>query len=123
MILSNQLSTPHMSWTYVMSEVHELTDEVKQLNFPGIADELCDVYTCSMCAIWVSTGVPMPILWMRTYHKWVKRVDFFTRYLNRAGLEFKMEYLRYGGNYLKAHKRRKVFEMARDDQLGDQITK
>lgn len=118
MIWSNQLPTTAMSWTDVMSEIYELIDEVKHLNFAGIVEELCDIHTCLMCAIDMATGVPMPIFWMKTYYKWVKRVYFFRSYLNKAGLEFKIEYLRYGSNYLKAHKRRKVFELARDDQLG-----
>lgn len=119
MIFSSQLPTVGLEWWYVMGEVRELVDEVKQLNFVGIVDELCDVYTCSMCAIGTSCGIPMPIFWMRTWNRWARRVDFFKWYLSEIGLEFKMEYLRYGSNYERAHKRRKVFELARDDQLKE----
>ena len=117
MIFSNEVSATGLNWKYVMGEVQELIEEVKQLNFAGVIDELCDIYTCSMCAVTTSTSIPMPIFWMRTANKWIERVAFFEHYLNEIGLEFKVEYLRYGNNYERAYKRRKVFELARDDQL------
>ena len=117
MIFTNEVPATGLDWRYVLGEIRELLVEVKKLNVRGILDELCDVYTCSMCAIETSTGIPMPIFWMKSANGWVDRMNFFREYLNRAGLEFKVEYLRYGANYKKAEKRRKVVELAIEDQL------
>ena len=106
-----------MTWSYVLGEILELVEEVLALSPTGIRDELCDVYTCTMCAIERSTGVPMPILWTRTYYGWLKRVDFWKTYLASVGLEYKVEYLCNGSNYMKAYKRRMVVELAMKDQL------
>ncbi len=118
MIFTNQTPSTNLDWKYVLGEVQELIKEVIKINLPGIRNELCDVYTCIMCAIETSTGIPMPIFWMRSANEWNSRMEFFRRYLNEIGLEFKIEYLCYGANYNKAHKRRKVFELARDDQFN-----
>lgn len=117
MIFTNDTPATGLDWKYVLGEVSELIKEIKKLNLKGIRNELCDVYTCAMCAIETSTGIPMPIYWMRSANEWYKRLAFFTLYLNKIGLEFKVEYMRYGGNYKKVEKRMKVVELAIKDQL------
>ena len=117
MIFTNQVPATKLNWKYVLGEIQELKKEIINMNIKGIRNELCDVYTCSMCAIETSTGIPMPIFWMRSANVYNQRVKFFETYLNRIGLKFKIKYLRYGGNYKKAEKRRKVFELAVNDQL------
>lgn len=117
MIFTNETPATKLTWTYVLGEVRELIDEIKNLNLIGIRNELCDVYTCAMCAIETSTGIPMPIFWMRSANGWYKRLEFFKLYFNKIGLEFKVEYVRYGSNYKNAEKRRKAIELAIEDQI------
>ena len=117
MIFTNQTPATNLDWLYVWGEVKELWQEICRFNLKGIRNELCDVYTCAMCAIETSTGIPMPIFWMRSANAWEERMSFFKWYLEEVGLEFKVEYLRFGANYNKAHKRRKVFDLAVEDQI------
>ncbi|MFW9871480.1 MAG: MazG nucleotide pyrophosphohydrolase domain-containing protein [Candidatus Thorarchaeota archaeon] len=114
---TNEFPTTKLSFGYTLGEVKELIEEIKKLNIKGIVSELCDVYTCSMCAIETYFGIPMPIIWNKSADKWNERVDFFTWYLSEVGLEFKIEYLRFGGNYKRKEKRRKVIELAIEDQI------
>ena len=117
MMLTTDTPTTGMTWKYVFGEIQELVEEIKHMNIVGIVNELCDVYTTGMCAITTSTGIPVPIFWMRSANGWIERMEFFRIYLNRIGLEFKTEYLRYGANYKKQWKRKKVVELAINDQL------
>jgi len=117
MILTTSVPSTNLDWKYVWGEIQELIVEIKRLNPIGIIDELSDVYTCSMCAITTSTNIPVPIFWMRSAAKWEDRIRFFKCYLNTIGLEYKVEYLRYGANYKRAYKRRKVVDLAIEDQL------
>jgi len=117
MIYTTDVPATNLDWKYTYGEVKELIQEIKRFNLKGIRNELCDVYTCAMCAITTTTGIRMPIYWMRSANGWNDRLNFFQKYLNEIGLEFKVEYLRYGANYKKAHKRRKVFELAVIDQI------
>jgi hypothetical protein len=117
MIFTTDVPATNLDWKYTFGEVKELWVEIKRCNLIGIINEMCDVYTCAMCAITTSTGIKMPIFWMRSANGWNERLDFFRWYLDEIGLEFKVEYLRFGANYKKAHKRRKVFELAVNDQI------
>jgi len=118
MLWTAQLPATGMSWSYVAGEVRELYEEIRKRSLDGVVSELCDVYTCTMCAIETSTGLTMPVVWEKTARGWFARVDFWRRWLSAFGLEFKVEYLRYGGNYLKQDKRRMVLRLAVEDQLG-----
>jgi hypothetical protein len=106
-----------VSYKWVWSEILELIEEIKTINLKGIRNELCDVYTCMMYAIEYHTGIPMPLFWLRSAIGWKKRVTFWELYLAKIGLEFKLEYMKYGSNYLRPEKRRKVFELAVKDQI------
>lgn len=106
-----------MDWKYVYGEFLELLEEIRKLNWIGIVDELCDVYTCLMCVLETYTGIPMPIFWMRSADRWTQRLEFWMKYFDLLGLEFKVEYMREGSNYMKAEKRRRVVELAVEDQL------
>jgi hypothetical protein len=117
MVLTNQVPVTNMTWDYVWGEVKELFIEIKRFNIKGILEELCDVYTCGMCALTRSTGKTFPIFWMTTVNKYYKRVDFFKWYFSEIGLEYKLKYLRNGANYNKEWKRRKAVELAIEDQL------
>jgi len=117
MMLTTDTPTTDLTWKYVLGEIKELVEEIEQMNPEGIVNELCDVYTGAMCAITTSTGIPIPIFWMRSANEWFKRMEFFRIYLNRIGLEFKIEYLQYGANYEREWKRKKVVELAINDQL------
>ena len=117
MIFTDDLPATGLNWKYVWSEILELIEAMRNSNLHGIRNELCDVYTCSMCAITTTTGMPMPILWTRSANGWVKRIEFWKRYLTEIGLEYKLEYVRYGSNYKKAHKRRRVAMLAIEDQI------
>ena len=114
---TNQFPTTKLTFKYTLGEVKEVIEEIKSFNIKGIISEICDVYTCLMCAIETHFGIPMPIFWKTSADKWDERFDFFTNYLKQVGLEFKVEYLRFGGNYLKKEKRRKVVELAIEDQI------
>jgi hypothetical protein len=110
--------TTDLSWRYVLGEIQELWEEAINLNFKGMVNEFCDVYTGAMCAITTHTGINVPIFWMRSADGWMERMEFFRKYLTEIGLEFKVEYLRYGANYEREWKRRKVVELAVKDQLN-----
>jgi len=114
---TNQFPTTKITFKYTLGEVVELFEEIKVLNIEGIIAETCDVYTCLMCAIETHFGVPMPIFWKKSAIKYNERVDFFQKYFDQIGLEFKIEYLRFGGNYLKKEKRQRVVELAIEDQI------
>jgi hypothetical protein len=116
-VWTNEFPTTKLDFKYTLGEVKELIEEIKAHNLKGIISELCDVYTCGMCAIETHFRIPMPIIWHMAADKWNERVSFFQWYLSEIGLEFKIEYLRYGGNYEKKEKRRKVVELAIEDQL------
>jgi len=118
---TNEFPTTKLTFKYTLGEVKELVEEIKARNMKGIISELCDVYTCSMCAIETHFRIPMPIIWHMAADKWNERVGFFQNYLAQVGLEFKIEYLRYGGNYLKKEKRRKVVELAIEDQIWNHV--
>lgn len=111
---SSGLVNFHWVWT----EVVEFFEEVKAVNFKGMRNELCDIYTCTMYAIEYHTGIPMPIFWLRSAIGWKKRVEFWEIYLGEFGLKFKLEYMKYGSNYERPEKRRKVLELAMEDQHG-----
>lgn len=117
MIFTDELPTTKLDWKYVWGEVLELIEEIKRCNPHGIIDELCDVYTCSMCAIETSTGIAMPLLWKRTVYNWLERLEFWKKYFECVGLEFKVEYIRNGANYHRRHKRRMAINLAIQDQL------
>jgi hypothetical protein len=116
-IFTNEFPVTKVTFRYTLGEVSEFLDEVKNCNVEGIISELCDVYTCLMCAIDTHFKIPMPIIWHKSADEWMKRIEFFKSYLSQVGLEFKSEYLRYGGNYLKKEKRKKVIELAIKDQI------
>ena len=101
---TNKFPTTKLTFKYTLGEVKELIEEIKILNIEGMISELSDVYTCLMCAIETHFGIPMPIIWHRSADKWNERVKFYQSYFDQIGLEFKIEYLRYGGNYLKKEK-------------------
>lgn len=117
MIFTNEVPSTNMDWRYVWGEFKELLTEIKKLNLKGIRDESCDVYTCIMCALETYTGIPMPIFWMRSANAWIERVKWWENYFEQIGLDFKVEYLRYGANYKKAEKRRVIVELAIKDQI------
>lgn len=116
-VWTNEFPTTKLSFKYTLGEVKELIEEVKKFNIKGIISESCDVYTCMMCAIETHFGIPMPIVWHLSADKWNERVAFFTWYFSEVGLKFKIEYIRYGGNYLKKEKRLKAIELAIKDQI------
>lgn len=118
MIFTNEVPSTNMRWKYVWGEVEELIEEIKKLNWKGIRDEACDVYTCSMCAIARYTNIPMPIFWMRSAYEWDRRRAFWMDYFRLVGLEFHARYLRYGSNYNKPEKRRRVIELAIKEQIN-----
>jgi len=117
MIFTNEVPSTNMDWKYVLGEVKELVREIEKLNWRGIRDEACDVYTCAMCAIARYTDIPMPIFWMRSANKTGKRLRFWQMYFKEVGLVYHVRYLRYGSNYEKPEKRRKVIELAMEEQL------
>lgn len=114
---TNEFPVTNLTFKYTLGEIVELLEEIKNFNIEGMVSELCDVYTCLMCAIDTHFKIPMPIVWHKSADEWLRRVDFFKSYLNQIGLEFKPEYLRYGGNYLKKEKREKTVELAIKDQI------
>jgi hypothetical protein len=119
MIFTSEIPSKHMTWKYVWGEVEELIREIDQLNWRGIRDEACDVYTCAMCAIARYTDIPMPIFWMRTTNTWTKRRAVWMEYFRQVGLDFHPRYVRYGSNYKKYEKRRRAIELAIKEQLGE----
>lgn len=116
-LFTNQFPTTNLTFKYTLGEVNELIEEIKSFNIRGIISEACDIYTCLMCAIETHFGIPMPIFWKKSAIKWDERVVFFQNYLGQIGLEFKVEYLRFGSNYLDKKKRRKVTDLAIEDQV------
>jgi hypothetical protein len=116
-VWTNEFPTTDLTFKYTLGEVKELIEEIKEFNLEGIISELCDVYTCTMCAIETHFGIPMPIVWHKSADQWNERVEFFEWYLSELNLEFKVEYLRFGGNYLRKEKRLKVDELAIEDQI------
>lgn len=116
-LFTNEFPTTNLTFKYTFGEVVELFEEIKALNIRGVISEACDVYTCLMCAIETHFGIPMPIFWKKSAIKWDERVDFFQNYFGQIGLEFKIEYLRFGGNYLNKNKRRKIVDLAIEDQI------
>jgi hypothetical protein len=120
-MLTTDTPTTKINWKHTWDEVIELWEEIIKGDLKGMRNELCDVYTNAMCAITTSTGIPMPIFWMRSANGWFDRMKFFKIYLNELGLEFKVEYLRYGANYKKDFKRRKVVELAVEDQIKSKV--
>ena len=98
---TNQFPTTKLTFKYTLGEVKELIEEIKARNLKGIISELCDVYTCLMCAIETHFRIAMPIIWHMAADKWNERVGFFQNYFDQIGLEFKIEYLIFGGNYFK----------------------
>jgi len=123
MLFTGQFPTTGLDFKYVLGEIKELFEEIKNKNPEGIVRELCDVYTCSMCAIQTHFGISMPLFWTRSAHEYTKRINFFKSYLNQIGLEFKIDYLKYGANYLKKEKRMKAVELAIRDQVSNLKTK
>jgi hypothetical protein len=117
MLWTTDVPQTAINWHDTWLEVQELFEAICKLDLRGIVDESCDVYTFTMCTITNKTGIALPVFWTSAVNRWVKRGLFFKEYLERAGLEYKLEYLRYGANYKKAHKRRKVVELAIKDQL------
>jgi hypothetical protein len=116
-MLTTDTPTTDLDWKYTWGEVVELWEEIIKLNVKGVRNELCDVYTCIMCAITTSTGIPMPIFWMRSANGWLERMRFYELYFKELGLEFKTEYLRYGANYKKREKRMITVRLAIEDQI------
>jgi hypothetical protein len=121
-LFPDQLPVTDMSWAYVLGEIHELFNKLRKHDMKGIINELCDVYTCGICAIKNTTGISVPLLWKKTSYKWFGRVEFFNWYFDQLGLKFKIKYLKHGGNYLKTTKRLRVVRMAMKDQLPNHIT-
>lgn len=115
---TKNLPATGLDWRYTFGEVLELIEELRSFNLSGIISELCDVYTCVMCSITTSTDISIPLFWTRSANEWLHRADWVKNYLNELNLEFKIEYLRYGGNYRKADKRRMFVRLAVKDQLG-----
>ena len=116
MVFSHELPATGLDWAYVWGECIELYEEIISGNITGMINELCDVYTCSMIAFTTQTGISVPIFWKRTMKDWMHRVEFFKWYLGELGLEYKLEYLRYGANYKRSFKRFKVVSLAINDQ-------
>jgi len=114
---TDEFPTTKLDLKYTFGEVKELFEEIKIRNLKGIISELCDVYTCFMCSIHTYTGIPMPIFWKESAYRWNERTAFFKWYLNEIGLEFKVEYLKFGSNYSKKEKRLKAIQLAIKDQV------
>lgn len=116
MLKASDLPTTGMTFKYTIGEIQELWEEVLKLDIHGIISEACDVYTCTMCAIYTNFDIDMPIIWTKSAKEWIHRVEIFKKILSNRGLRFKLEYLRYGSNYNKQCKVDKVIELATLDQ-------
>ena len=119
MMFTDDFPTADPRWKHVKLEIVELWEEIKKLNWVGIRDEACDVYTISMVAIMTYTGIPMPLLWLRSAKVWIRRIEWWKTYLTLYDLKFKPEYLEGGGNYNKLEKRHAVLKLAIIDQHGE----
>lgn len=117
MLWASDLPATGMTWKYVVGEMIELIQEIKDLNYRGIIAEACDVYTCVSCAVLTSTGIDLPILWNNSAKEWFHRVEALKLILADRGLVFKEEYLRYGANYNKPHKMAIIVGLASLDQI------
>jgi len=116
MFYAKDLPASGMTFSYTYGEVLEFIEEVAKADIDGMLSELCDVYTCATCAIENYTGINLPIIWNRSANVWMERVHFYTDLLDKLGLEFKTEYLRFGSNPEKPEKIKKIIELAREDQ-------
>ena len=119
-MFTDDFPTAAPRWKHVKLEIWELWEEIKKLNWVGIRNEACDVYTCGMVAIMTYTGIPMPLFWLRSAKVWMARIDWWKQYLATYELEFKADYLEGGGNYHKLEKRHAVLKLAIIDQYGEE---
>lgn len=117
-MFTNDFPTAQPRWKHVKLEIVELWEEIKKLNWTGIRDEACDVYTISMIAFMTYTGIPLPLFWLRSANAWVERIEWWKKYLATYNLEFKADYLTGGGNYHRLEKRHAVLKLAIIDQRG-----
>lgn len=116
MLWTSDVPTTKLKWNYVHLEIKELWEEIKKLNIKGIINESCDVYTVCCCAFETTTGIPVPLLWERSAKEWVRRIEVWKSIFKDNNLEFKIEYIRYGGNHKKQWKVDKALQLAREDQ-------
>jgi hypothetical protein len=115
--MSSDIPTTDIDLNYILGEVKELIDEIRVLDINKIIDEACDVYICFMSWLYCYYGINFPIINNRTINKYNKRIDFFKYYFNEIGLEYKLKYLKNGGNYKKDWKRIRAVRLAIRDQL------
>jgi len=116
MLFAKDLPATGMTWAYVAGEIVEFVEEVTKANLAGMVSEACDVYTCTTCAILTSTGINLPVVWTPSAIGWIERTDYYKSLLSGMGMDFKVEYLRYGSNPTKPEKVIKVIQLAKEDQ-------
>ena len=104
MIKTSQLHTNGMDFFYVFGEIIEVIEEIKKRNIIGVIDELCDVWTCILCAFYETTKIDVPVIWEKSAKSWLKRFDAWEIIFALNNLEYHPHYLKNGGNYKKIHK-------------------
>jgi len=112
---THKLPQTKLSWSFVLLETKEFFKEFKEFNVKRMLEEACDIYTVAMCAITTTTGIGIPLLWTWSAKEWVDRIEVWKSIFKEHGLPFKVEYIRYGGNYNKPWKVQKALELARRD--------
>ena len=119
MLFTKDIPSTELGIQYTIGEVREVIDEIKKLNFWGIYNELCDVYTCLMINVTTYTSLNIPILWSRSAHAWIDRIQVWERIFEEEGLVFNKKYLINGGNYKKIEKINMALDLAKQERKSN----
>ena len=109
-------TTEHMNWSYYWLEVLEFLYEIKNFNIKGMISELCDVYTCFVVIVWTQYRIDLGIIWKTSALEWERRIIVWKNIFKQNGLEFKVKYLKGGGNYKRVLKVDNALSLAEIDQ-------
>lgn len=112
---SELLAAP-MTFDYLLGEVGELSEAVRERSVAHTWEEWNDVMLCTVC--WLARWFPLlwlvpivPGLGLSSARKFEARVQTWEAILSFHGQTFDMQLLRFGSNYRKQHKVRRVLEM------------
>lgn len=111
-----ELLAAPMTFDYLLSEVSELAEAIRERSVAHTWEEWNDVMLCLM--VWLARGLPflwlvpiVPGLGLSSVRKFAARTQIWESILSHHGQEFRMELLQFGSNYRKQHKVARVLGM------------
>jgi len=115
-VKASDIACYSMNFSYLLSEIVELLQEVKKCSWTGIRLEAWDVYSCVFELLYHRFGLNLPVLNNPSIESWARRWGWWKIWLCAHNLSFHPSYMRFGSNFRRREKRHRVLQMAKEEQ-------